>query len=108
MLRKQIPMAVLFLALGCGVTEPGRGGAESEVIPEQLFVQVYVELQDAQDRATSAEAFEEMKSEIFARHGVTEEDILRFVTVRGRDIQGMIDLFEEIRDRYSLPDTASG
>ena len=100
-----LTILVLTLALGCGVTDPGR--SETDVISEQVFVEVYAELQNARDRAGSAATFESMKRDIFERHGVTEDDILHFVSVRAHDIQAMIDLFDTLRARFEVPDSTT-
>lgn len=86
--------AALFCASACA-SEDSRGGSGG-VISREAFIQAYVEL-----RVTALEADEdalplEQRDEILGNLGLEEEDLLNFVEVRGRDVQYMRGVWEEV------------
>lgn len=93
MRRTLAGLALLLTLAACGGADDG---ASANVIDRESFVATYVELRVAALHAPDLELTEQQRTEILARHGVDEEDLLEFADVHGRDIQYMSDVWNEI------------
>lgn len=97
----------LLLSLGCG----NGAGPEPEVIDRETFVATYVDLRAAALSTADGRITPERREEILRAHGVTEEDLLAFAEVHGRDVEYMAEVWSEIEQRLDLRtapgDTAS-
>lgn len=74
----------------------------------EAFIATYVDLRAAAIRAEDHRLSDELRSEILARHGVTEEGLLAFAEVHGGDVTFMRDVWDEVEERLDaarvLPD----
>ena len=96
MMHHRLSAAILLLALGgCGAGSAAQ--MADAVIDDDRFAQVIVELRHA-ERDAEVEDLENRRKEILERHGVSAEDLLRFVEVRGGDLDEMIELWKKIDD----------
>ena len=59
----------------------------------------YVDLRDAALREPRAEISDSARQAVLERHGVTEEELLRFAEVRGTDLVFMRDVWAEVERR---------
>lgn len=93
-----------FTALAAGCRQAPDPAAEAEVaVTEEEFIEMVVALREA-ERAVAGEdsaaaEFAERKAEIFARHGVTESDLRRFIARRGGNVDALRELWDTISDR---------
>lgn len=78
---------------GCGRSE------EPQTIPTETFVATYVDLRMATLRSGLDELPPAQRDEILARHGVSEEDLLRFADVWGRDPTLMHPIWDTVEAR---------
>lgn len=99
MRRPPLPLAALFtaaLALGCArdIDAPRSSRA---TIPTGTFTQVLEELSAARaETLPDTAALRVRRSEILARHGVTAEDLLRFVEAHGADDDRMAPIYRRV------------
>jgi hypothetical protein len=84
----------LMLAVAC--TSGGPGGASEDVIARQTFVDVYVQLRIAALKDPTEDLPLEERDRILQEAGVSEEDLIRFIEVRGGEVQFMRQLWEEV------------
>lgn len=106
--------AVPVLAvLGAGVLVPlacgDFGGEDPAAIEEGRFIEVYVALRMAALRAGTDQLPPEDRDQILSEHGVTEDDLLRFIEVHGQDAQFMHSVWDSIEGeidnlRVALPE----
>jgi hypothetical protein len=98
---------VLVLSSSCASDDPESSGAD--VISREAFVEAYVELRVEALKSDDQEISLEERNRILAGLGLTEEDLLQFVDRRGRDVQFMRRVWEEVdsimTSRRGLPDT---
>lgn len=94
-------MCILF-TVACGARS-----ADADVISRETFVNVYVELRQAQDVATSAEQFDAMKREILERYGIDEDALFRFVAAHGHDIEFMAEVWDTLLARLTPSDSTN-
>lgn len=85
---------ILTLALSCTLGGPEADTAD--LISRDAFVQVYVQLRVAALSDPTENVPLDERDRILQEAGVTEEDLLRFVEVRGREVQFMRQLWEEV------------
>jgi hypothetical protein len=90
---------LLLLLAGCPSADP----AGSQSIQREQFVQVVVELRQAEQQARTAPDFEERKAEILARHGVTEEELMQFAARHGSEVRVMLEIWDTIHARLAQP-----
>lgn len=105
-----VPILALLIAgvlvpVACG----DRGGGERNAIEEGRFIEVYVALRMAALRAGTDQLPKDQRDEILADHEVTEDDLLEFVEVHGRNAQFMHGVWDSIEGkidnlRVALPD----
>lgn len=97
--------AVLALAAtacgdgGSGPSDGPSGEPEAETISRETFVATYVDLRLAALRRNRETITEEEREEVLERHGVDEDDLLRFVEVHGERADFMQELWEEVDER---------
>ena len=88
-----IPMALLLLA------QPAcEGGGEDTVgtIDRETFIAVYVDLRTTAMTSGRGELDDVLRTEVLARHGVSEEDVTNFIEVHGQDVGFMQEVWDEI------------
>lgn len=96
---RRITLALCLALAGCGSAEPEPG--RRVTISDETFLEVFVALQEARARAASAAEFDSLKREILGGRGLTEEDLLRYAEVRGRDIDRMVELMDTVTARLA-------
>jgi hypothetical protein len=82
----------LSLVAGCGEPEEELEG----IITREQFVQAYAELRVSALREPDGDIVEEERDRILAELGLTPEDLLEFVETHGRDVQYMLEVWEEV------------
>jgi len=87
-------LPAILIASSCSPREPD--GEESSVISREAFIQAYVKLREGALKAPGQEMSLEERDRILADLGLVDQDLLDFVEVRGRDIQFMRRVWEEI------------
>jgi hypothetical protein len=106
--------AALLLALSSllACRESAPTGTEGAITTEH-FVAVYIDLRMAALRSGTDQLPLEQRDDILDRHGVTEDDLLRFVEVHGQNAQLMHAIWDSIQSRIDhlrvpLPDSLEG
>lgn len=84
------------LALGCSADEPA--GAE-DAIDREVFIATYVDLRIAALDAETRQLTDEARDEVLAKHAVTEERLMEFADVYGRDVDFMTEVWNEVEVR---------
>lgn len=100
--------AVLGTA-ACG--EPST--SETEALAPPAFIEVVVELREAERELaaadSAAERFAERKDEILSRHEVTEEDLRRFLVRHEQDLALLQEVWDSINQRLKhVPEPGQG
>ncbi len=94
--RLRVGALPALLACACSSGDPA---AAIETIGRDLFIETYVDLRatalESEDRVLTDEA----RTEVLARHGVTEESLLTFTDVHGRDVELMSEVWAEVELR---------
>jgi hypothetical protein len=85
----------LLLSVAC------RGNAGA--IDRQVFVDTYVDLRTAALANPNGQIRPEQRDSVLARHDVTEEQLLRFAEVHGRDVEFMSAVWGEVENRLMPP-----
>ena len=95
MLRRTVLIA-LIAAAGCS---PNATSESPSGLTDREFIELYVALRDAQNRATSPEEFEQLEQMIFQEAGAKSESMLQFVHEHRTDIARMAAVWDSIRIR---------
>lgn len=81
---------------------PSCGGAEEpteETISEEVFMEAYMDLRLAALAEPEGELPQARRDSILEAHGITGDDLLTFVEVRGSDVQYMKTLWDSMDAR---------
>lgn len=90
----------LALVLGACGGEPTEDDVPEPTIAREAFVSTYVDLRMAALRNPEAEITAEERDRILEEHGVSSEELLRFVEVLSRDDpRAMQEVWTEVQDR---------
>jgi len=104
-------LAVLPLSAGCGDDGAAPAAGDAETVPRETFVATYVDLRLQVLRSGAEEIDPEARERILSRHGVTGDELLRFVEVHGDDVRLMNEIWTEVQTRIdsirNAGDTAS-
>lgn len=73
-----------------------------QTIDRETFISTYVDLRTAALTTEDGELDAEAVEEVLASHGVTSDDLLDFVTLRGTDTEYIRDVWEEIESRLNV------
>jgi len=105
-MRKLLISVVLggLLISGCRAAE-GPGNASG--LSREQFIELYVALRNAQQRAHSPAELESMQQQIFARAGVPPECMARFAAEHGSQISYMATVWDSIKVRLDLASGAT-
>ncbi len=100
-MRRQAILPLLGLLFSTALFAAcGPSGTDAPpAIDREVFIATYVDLRLAALDAPDFLVPPEEREEILRRHGVTQDDLLRFADVHGRDIEYMNDLWAEIEVR---------
>lgn len=100
-----LAVALLF---GPSCTSRGSEGGQGAIISREAFIQAYVELRVEALGSPGEELPLERRDQILGNLGLDEEDLLDFVEARGRDIQFMRRVWEEVdsimTERRGIPE----
>lgn len=94
---RAVGLALALLAAACGGDGPAsaaRGGIDRET-----FIATYVDLRATTIRGDSFAISDAQRDQVLARHGVTEEELLRFVELNGEDADFMRAVWDEVEAR---------
>jgi hypothetical protein len=72
--------------------------AEGDAIPKDTFVLAYVQLREAALNL-APERVDSARAAILAEHHLTQQDLLTFADVHGRDVNLMKDVWDEVEKR---------
>lgn len=90
---------VLLACVACGL------GSAPETIDRELFIQTYVDLRTAALDTDSQRLANPDRASILDRHGLTEDDLLRFAEVHSSDLDFIRDLWNDVELRLDrLPE----
>ena len=97
----RIPRAGTLLIVGLAVSlsaclGDAAGPGSNEIIDRAVFIAVYVDLRAAALATEEREITDEARTEVLARHGASEADILNFAEYQGRELPFMRDVWDEI------------
>jgi len=95
--RPLILALVVLTALPSGACSSGNA---EDVISREQFVEAYVELRTISQRYMDDAVPVEERDRILQELGLTPEDLLEFVEVRGGDATFMHEVWEEIDTRF--------
>jgi hypothetical protein len=93
---RTLPFILLTLLLVGACSRESAGVPSEETISREAFVQAYVDLRAAALANTRVTISLEERDRILREAGLTEEDLLKFVEVRGTDVQLMKEIWEEV------------
>lgn len=105
-MKRRLPWTAalaLLVVYGCDAGSTARQA--DGVLSDDRFVQIVVELRQGAKNAEGGDAGERRKA-ILERHGVTEEDLLRYVEIRGTDVDAMVEVWSAI-DKALNSDSAA-
>lgn len=71
---------------------------EGAAIPRDTFVTAYVELREAELNLPT-ERVDSARAAILAKHRLTDQDMLTFADVHGRDVTFMKDVWDDVEKR---------
>lgn len=100
--------ACLAVALGIGAC---REREDAGVIDRAVFIDSYVDLRKAALATPTLTLTAAERERVLAEHGVTDEDLLHFVDVKGADPEYMVLLWTDVGKRVPLaplPPSAGG
>jgi len=101
-IHRALAIAALILAVpACGDRPRGAGADE---LARSTFIDTYVDLRVAALRSEEGQITDSARAEILQRHGVTEKDLVDFVTETAENFDFTRDLWNEIELRLdSVP-----
>ena len=85
------------LALAANACAASGGGQET--IEREQFIQTYVDLRVGALTDEARQISDEARDRVLAEHGVTEDELLAFADVHGRDVDFMKDVWDEVERR---------
>ncbi|MEX2467126.1 MAG: hypothetical protein WD995_09450 [Gemmatimonadota bacterium] len=90
---------VVFASCGQGPSDERDGQ-----VSRSRFIDAYVDLRVTALRAEEGLLTDSARAVVLERHGMTEDELLRFVDAHGRDLDYMRDLWNEVELRLdSVP-----
>ncbi len=92
--------------MGCG-GDGASPDAEQGTITREAFIDAYIALRVVGLRAPQQLIAEEDRRRILSERGVTEEDLLTFVEVHGRDLESMQGIWNDVEARLEALRTQS-
>lgn len=67
----------------------------------ETFIATYADLRAAALSSRDGRIAPEHREEILEAHGVSEEELLRFVEIHGRDVEYMAEVWGEVEERLA-------
>lgn len=99
--------ALLFAGLVLTACGGVFGGEEPETVDRSAFIATYVDLRIAALR-TDGTLDPTRRQAILSEHGVTEEELLEFAEIHGRDPAFMRDLWSDVEQKLDSARMAGG
>ena len=96
-------LRILLLALplvGCNRNAPV---AEPNGLTRNQFIDIYVQLRQAQQRTHTAQEFEQQKKQIFQKAGFSEDALQKYVKQNANDVAALADAWDTISNRLTFP-----
>ena len=87
-------LLIIGAAVACSGSDTG-----ADTIDRETFISTYVDLRAAALRRDSREITDEERDSILGEYGVTEDELLSFAEVHGREVPFMQDLWDEVEGR---------
>lgn len=91
-IRTLAAIALVTVTAACGSDGP-------DTIDRQAFIDTYVDLRVAALTSETGTVSDADRTRILQEHGVTEDDLLTFADVHGRDAVFMRDVWDEVERR---------
>lgn len=95
-----------MLALGTPMSAACGGRQPAGPISEEQYVEIYVEILRAADEAADSIAASKRATEILAKHGVSQDDLLKFARLNS-DADYLAEVWLEIENRLRNPEPDS-
>ena len=92
----RVLLLILASSMGISCTKDNSGPEKGSTISRETFVEAYVQLRVQALRSPREELPLEERDEILARMGLEDQDLLTFVEIRGREVQFMRKIWEEV------------
>lgn len=102
-------IGLCVLGLACGGGEPPARTASG--LDAETFIQVFIDLREADYLADTPEQFTAMKDSIMEAYSTTPEDLREFVRVYSQDVDRMSAVWDSIEvriRRIARADTVTG
>jgi len=103
---RALALGLALAAAACGWDSPTPSGESG--IDRETFIATYVDLRAVTIRGDSFAVSDAQRSDVLARHGVTEAELLGFAELHGEDVPFMRSVWDEVEARLDaqrvLPD----
>lgn len=93
---RRLAVALVILVAACSGDQ---GPETSGAVDREAFIATYVDLRAAALGSASATLTDQAREEVLTRHGVTEEGLVAFAELHGRDVDFMRDVWNDIESR---------
>jgi hypothetical protein len=94
--RRLLGLTLTVVFCGCG------GGDDVTTIDPEVFIATYVDLRAEALLNDSQQITDEERAQVLGEHDVTEEELLAFADIHGRDVTFMRDLWDQVEERLDL------
>ncbi len=94
--RRLLGLTITVVLFGC------RGGEDVATIDPEIFIATYVDLRAEALLNDSQQITDEERAQVLQERGVTEDELLAFADIHGRDVTFMRDLWDEVEERLDL------
>ena len=106
--RVRVAAAAVLGILGSAACSSGQGPESSEVIDRGVFIATYVDLRMSTLRQGVDQIPTVDRDRILAEHGVSEQDLLDFVEIRGHQPEFMQPVWDTIEARIDRERLGTG
>jgi hypothetical protein len=95
-MRALDPVSTYIVLLCAGLAAACGGRGDDVILDRDTFIATYVDLRKTALTTQTGELDDPLRAEVLARHGVSEEDMTRFVEVHGEDVAFMQGVWDDI------------
>jgi hypothetical protein len=96
-------IALLAIGLNAACNKPAAPAVQTRLTTRQ-FIELFVQLRNAQGKPQSAQEHEQAKQQILRKAGVTEADLRDFVKAHAHDLTLMAGVWDSIQNRLNRPE----